>query len=196
MLGGQWINAGGTETKTYKTAFWRCQCFAPVVSVVVCLISSRCLNQPHHTPNVALPSEGGGIAKRIKTARLRRKTKPGRSAHNCSIILNISHLMRTRSIASLPCKIVWEIWCGYLPRKYFIIMGFSPWNGEWFLSLGQCGRPSLEGDGGILWLAAWKLVSNDAKRKVAPPNAKHSTLLQGCFLCFCFWFHSRFDNNA
>ena len=45
-------------------------------------------------------------------------------------------------------------------------------------------------------MAAWKLVSNDAKRTVAPPNAKHSTLLQGCFLCFCFWFHSRFDNNA
>ena len=78
-VGGQWINTGGTETKTYKTAFWRCQCFAPVVSVAVCLISSRCLNQPHHTPNAALPSEGGGIAKRIKTARLRRKTKPGRN---------------------------------------------------------------------------------------------------------------------
>ena len=38
-----------------------------------------------------------------------------------------------------------------------------------------------------MWLAAWKLVSNDAKRTVAPPNAKHSTLLQGCFLCFCFF---------
>ena len=35
-------------------------------------------------------------------------------------------------------------------------------------------------------MAAWKLVSNDAKRTVAPPNAKHSTLLQGCFLCFLF----------
>ncbi|MDD7164657.1 MAG: hypothetical protein PUH66_09090 [Bacteroidales bacterium] len=32
---------------------------------------------PHHTTNAALPSEGGGIAKRIKTTRLRRKTKPG-----------------------------------------------------------------------------------------------------------------------
>ena len=31
------------------------------------------------------------------------------SAHNCSIMLNcISNLSRTRSIASLPCKIVWE----------------------------------------------------------------------------------------
>ena len=37
-----------------------------------------------------------------------------------------------------------------------------------------------------MWLAAWKLVSNDAKRTVAPPNAKHSTLLQGCFLGFLF----------
>ena len=42
-----------------------------------------------------------------------------------------------------------------------------------------------------MWLAAWKLVSNNAKRTVAPPNAKHSTLLQGCFLCFCFWSHSQ-----
>jgi hypothetical protein len=29
---------------------------------------------PHHITNAALPSEVGGIAKRIKTARLRRKT--------------------------------------------------------------------------------------------------------------------------
>ena len=65
-----------------------------------------------------------------------------------------------------------------------------------FLSLGQRGRPSWEGGGGIVWLAAWKLVSNDAKRTIPPPNAKHSTLLQGCFLCFCFLFHSRFCNNA
>ncbi|MDD7164082.1 MAG: hypothetical protein SPF86_09185, partial [Sodaliphilus sp.] len=41
---------------------------------MVCLISSRGLNQPHHITNAALPSEVGGIAKRIKTARLRRKT--------------------------------------------------------------------------------------------------------------------------
>ena len=34
-----------------------------------------------------------------------------------------------------------------------------------------------------MWLEAWKLVSNDAKRTIPTPNAKHSTLLQGCFLC-------------
>ena len=50
----QWINAGGTETKTEKTAFWRCQCFAPVVSAVAGLISSCGLNQSHHITNVAL----------------------------------------------------------------------------------------------------------------------------------------------
>ena len=124
MLGGQWINAGGTETKTYKTAFWRCQCFAPVVSAVACLISTRGLNQPHHTPNAAIPSEGGGIAKRIKTARLRRKTKPSRPAHNCSIILNISHLTRTRSIASLPCKIVLGDLIPLFSKKSFCHQGF------------------------------------------------------------------------
>ena len=37
-----------------------------------------------------------------------------------------------------------------------------------------------------MWLAAWKHVSNDAKRTISPPNAKHSTLLQGCFFMFLF----------
>ena len=73
----QWINAGGTETKTEKTAFWRCQCFAPAVSAVACLISGWGLNQPHHTPNAAL-LRGRWHRQKDKTSRLRRKTKPGR----------------------------------------------------------------------------------------------------------------------
>ena len=44
-----------------------------------------------------------------------------------------------------------------------------------------------------VWLAAWKLVSNDAKRTVAPPNAKHSTLFQGCFFSV-FVFDSIHDS--
>ena len=56
--------------------------------------------------------------------------------------------------------------------------GFYPW--------GKVDSPRKRVADGIVWLAAWKLVSNDAKRTVAPPNAKHTTLLQGCFLCFCF----------
>ena len=118
------------------------------------------------------------------------------SAHHCDTILNINHLTRTRSIAFLPCKIVWEIYTNLFLRNHITISFFSLWNGERFLSLVQCGMPSWEGGGGIVWLAAWKLVSNEAKRTVPPPNAKHSTLLQGCFLCFCFWFHSQFDNIA
>ena len=35
-----------------------------------------------------------------------------------------------------------------------------------------------------MWLVAWKLVSNDAKRTVAPPNAKHSTLPPRLFFMF------------
>ncbi|MDY5405451.1 MAG: hypothetical protein SPG72_04255, partial [Sodaliphilus sp.] len=62
------------------------QCFALVVSAVVCLISSRGLNQPHHITNAALPSEGGGIAKRIKTARLRRKTNLQKSDYPKTLI--------------------------------------------------------------------------------------------------------------
>ena len=71
---------GELKQKHKKTAFWRCQCFAPVVSAAACLISSS-LNQPHHNPNAALPSEVGGIAKRIKTARLRRKTTLQKSGY-------------------------------------------------------------------------------------------------------------------
>ena len=66
---------GALKQKHKKTAFWRCHRFAPVVSAAACLISSLGLNLPHHITNAALSSEVGGIAKRITTARLRRKTK-------------------------------------------------------------------------------------------------------------------------
>ena len=45
---------GELKQKHKKTAFWRCQCFAPVVSAAACLISSRGLNLPHHITNAAL----------------------------------------------------------------------------------------------------------------------------------------------
>ena len=85
----------------YKLSRRRCLWF---------VVWGRGLNQPRHITNAALPSEGGGIVKRIKTTRLRRKTNPVgtrfTSAHNCDTILSINYLTRTRSIASLPCKIV------------------------------------------------------------------------------------------
>ena len=154
-----------------------------------------------HTTTLTPPSyEVGGIAKRIKTARLRRKTKPGRDTSRPPIILilywisiiwhgrEISRPYHTKSFLGDLMRL--------LSKKSFYHQGFFAVNGERFLSLGQCGMPSWEGGGGIVWLAAWKLVFNDAKRTVAPPNAKHSTLLQDCFLCFCFLFHWRFGNKA
>ena len=101
-----------------------------------------------------------------------------------------------RSIASLPYKIVWEIWHNLLTRNHVIIKVFRRETASGFYPWGNVVAPRKRVADGIVWLAAWKLVSNDAKRTVAPPNAKHSTLLQGCFLCFCFWLHSRFGNNA
>ncbi|MDY5537564.1 MAG: hypothetical protein SPF81_10180 [Sodaliphilus sp.] len=48
--------------------------------------------------------------------------------------------------------------------------------------------------GGIVRFAALETSFHAANHTIPTPNAKHSTLLQGCFLCFCF--HSRFGNKA
>ena len=98
----------------------------------------------HSTPLTPPSYEVGGIAKRIKPLAFGEKPNPVgtwyfTSVYNCNIVLNINHLARTRSIASLPCKIVLESWYNLFSRNHFIIRGFSPWNGEWFLSLGQSG---------------------------------------------------------
>ena len=58
----QWKNTGGLKQKHKKQPFSDA---SAVVSAVACLISSRSLNLPHHITNAALPSEGGGIAKRL-----------------------------------------------------------------------------------------------------------------------------------
>ena len=61
---------------------------------------------------------------------------------------------------------------------------FSP-KASGFYPLGKVDSPRKRVAEGLCGGAAWKLVSNDARRTVASPNAKHSTLPQGCFLCFC-----------
>ena len=91
-----------------------------------------------HTTSPTPPSyEVGGIAKRIKTTRLQRKTKPGRDMilhvrPEYGIILNINHLSRTRSIASLPCKIVYKeifLSSGFfaVKRRAVFILGAMWW---------------------------------------------------------------------
>ena len=67
---------------------------------------------PHHQRRS--PQRGRWHRQKDKNRSPSAKTKPGRdvihftSAHNCSIILDINNLSRMRSIASLPCKILWE----------------------------------------------------------------------------------------
>ena len=70
-------------------------------------------------------------------------------------------------------------------QEFILSQGFFAVKRRAVFILGAKWKALVEGGGGIVWLAAWKLVSNDAKRTIAPSNAKHSTLLQGCFLCFC-----------
>ena len=94
--------------------------------------------------------------------------------------------MRTRSVASQPCKIVLGNLMRPPSKKSFCHQGFFAVKRRAVFILGAKWKALVEGGGGIVWLAAWKLVSNDAKRTVAPPNAKPSTLLQGCFFMFLF----------
>ena len=149
------------------------------------------MNQPRHITNAALPSEGGGIVKRIKTARLRRKTKPGRdvihftSAHNCSIILNINHLTRTRSIASLPCKIVRDtdttfqeiiLSSGVFRRE--TASGFYPWS-----NVDSPRKRVAEG------LCGWRHGNSFPMTQSGQSHRQMRSIplcFKAVFLCFCF----------
>ena len=64
------------KQKHKKTAFWRCQCFAPVVSAAACLISSRGLNQPHHNPNAPSQARSEASPKGLKPLAFGEKPIP------------------------------------------------------------------------------------------------------------------------
>ena len=70
-----WFQANHINHKPKGRFFWFVYANGkpkePSLWFVVC---GGSLNQPHHITNAALSSEVGGIAKRIKTSRLRRKT--------------------------------------------------------------------------------------------------------------------------
>ena len=91
-----------------------------------------------------------------------------------------------RSIASLPYKIVWEILHNLLTRNHVIIKVFRRETASGFYPWGNVVSPRKRVAVGLCGWRHGKLVSNAAKRTVAPPNAKHSTLLQGCFFMFLF----------
>ena len=102
----------------------------------------------------ALAGEGGGIAKRIKTARLQRKTKPGRD-----VILHVrpwlwyyieyqSFDADVKYYAPTMQNRFLEIWCSFLPRNHVIIRGFSPWTASGFYPWGnvECPRERVWSD--------------------------------------------------
>ena len=162
----QWKNTGGLKQKHKKQPFGDAS--ASRLSLVLRHVWFQAEAWISHTTSPTPPSyEVGGIAKRIKTARLRRKTNLQKSDYpktlikrdpnalcvveydNCVCIKWLYSMYyidcrRMFNITALPkCWLSsWEIWCSFLPRNHCIIRGFSPWNGERFLSLGQSGQPS------------------------------------------------------
>ena len=82
----------------------------------------------------------------------------------------------------------WEIWHNLLPRKSCYHQGFSPWTASGFYPWGNVVSPrEMVAEG----LCGWRHGNSfpmTQSRTIPPPNAKHSTLLQGCFLCFCFFY--------
>ena len=157
-----WINAVGTETKNIKKQPFS-DARASHLSLVLWHVWFQAGAWICHTTSPTPPSyEVGGIAKRIKTSRLRRKTKLQKSKfaldkikkhqrahHNVGTCLwHVSmhtvsaHMKHAKGMSLRYGVIVSGNLMDFLPRKYFIIRGFSPWNGERFLSLGQRGEPS------------------------------------------------------
>ena len=102
-------------------------------------------------------------------------------------MLNISNLSRTRSVASLPCKIVWEIWYDLLPRIHFITRGFSPWTASGFYPWGNVVSPRKRvaeglcgGRHGNSFPMTQSAQSHRQMRSI--PHCSKAV-----FLCFCFF---------
>ena len=138
------------------------------------------------TPLTPPSYEVGGIAKRIKPLAFGEKPNPV-GPPIIVVLYWISTIWRGREV-SRPYHA--KSFLGDTTSFQELILlsvvflrerasGFYPW--------GNVVAPRKRVEEGLCGGAAWKLVSNDAKRTVAPPNAKHSTLLQGCCLCFCFF---------
>ena len=67
-ISGKTMGEGHRNKNIKKTAFWRCQCFAPVVSVVLCLISSK----PHKPQTKGTVLLVCGLRQRLESATPQR----------------------------------------------------------------------------------------------------------------------------
>ena len=166
------------------------------------MVWGRGLNQPRHITNAALPSEGGGIVKRIKTARLRRKTKPGRD-----VILHVRpwlwyHIEYQLFVADAKYRVpTMQNRFGRFDAVFYqeIILssgvfrretasGFYPW--------GKMDSPRKRvAEGMCGW---WH--GNSFPMTQSAQSHRQMRSIPRCpkavFYVFCFWLHSRFGNNT
>ena len=105
---------------------------------------------------------------------------------------------RTWNITSLPkCWLSsWGIWCSFLQRNHCIIRGFSQWTARGFYPWGNVVSPCERVAEG---LCGWR-HGNSFPMTQSAQSLRQMQSIPRCpkavFLCFCFWFHSRFGNNA
>ena len=80
--------------------------------------------------------------------------------------------------------------------NHVIIRGFSPWNGERFLSLGKVDSPRKRVAEG---LCGWRYGNSFPMTQSAQSHCQMRSIprcSKAVFYVFVFWFHSRFGNNA
>ena len=176
------------------------------------------MNQPHHITNAALPSEGGGIAKRIKTARLRRKTNLQKSDYpktrtkrglNALCVLECDNLYLCQ-IINIQCVIL--IIGGREISRPYQNVGLEKFDAVFYqeimLSSGVFRRETASGfypwgnvvsprkrvAEGLCGWRHWKLVSNAAKSH--NPSAKCEAFHVAPRLFFMFLFFYSIDDSA
>ena len=119
------------------------------------------------------------------------------SAHNCGTILDISYLARTRSIASLPGKIVFGRLIQPLFKNSFYHQEFFAVKRRAVFILGAKWKVLVRGwrsdcvVGGMETRFQWR----KAHSRTAKCEAFH-VAPRLFFMFLFFWFHSRFSNNV
>ena len=176
----------------------------------------------HTTPLTPPSYEVGGIAKRIKTARLRRKTNLQKSDYpktrikrdpNALCVLEYDNLYLYQ-IINIQCIILIiggrEISCpypnvGYRFEKFDAVFYqeiiispgvFRRETASGFYPWGNVGSPRKRVAEG---LCGWRHGNSFPMTQSAQSHSQMRSVphcSKAVFLCFCFWFHSQFGNIA
>ena len=173
------------------------------------------MNQPHHITNAALSSEVGGIAPRIKTARLRRKTNLQKSDYpktrikrdpNALCVLEYDNLYLYQ-IINIQCIILIiggrEISRPYPNVGYRLEKFDAVFYQEIILSSGVFRRETASGFypwGNVVsprervaeGLCGWRHGNSFPMTQSAQSHRQMRSIphcSKAVFLCFCFLFH-------